>query len=229
MSKIFESIFSNGDFSVIEFLICILSAIFIGIIFSFMCYYKSNSSKSFLVTTALLPATVAIVIALINGNIGAGIATAGAFGLVRFRSAPGKAKEICIIFIAMATGLAFGMGYILYGTLFTLICGSTLMILNKVNIWERETSNKERIYKITILEDVDYINEFSDVFNKYTSKCELIKVKMINMGSMFRLTYKIILKDDKLEKEFIDAIRTRNSNLEIISERLDLEYSDCDL
>lgn len=103
------------------------------------------------------------------------------------------------------------------------------MILNKVNIWERKTSNKERIYKITIFEDVDYINEFSDVFNKYTSKCELIKVKMINMESMFRLTYKIILKDDKLEKEFIDAIRTRNSNLEIISERLDLEYSDCDL
>ncbi len=154
---------------------------------------------------------------------------AGAFGLVRFRSAPGKAKEICIIFIAMATGLAFGMGYILYGTLFTLICGSALMNLNKVNIWERKTSNKERIYKITILEDVDYINEFSDVFNEYTSKCELIKVKMINIESMFRLTYKIILKDDKLEKEFIDAIRTRNSNLEIISERLDLEYSDCDL
>lgn len=104
-----------------------------------------------------------------------------------------------------------------------------MLFLNKVNIWERKTSNKERIYKITIFEDVDYINEFSDVFNKYTSKCELIKVKMINMESMFRLTYKIILKDDKLEKEFIDAIRTRNSNLEIISERLDLEYSDCDL
>ncbi len=104
-----------------------------------------------------------------------------------------------------------------------------MLFLNKVNIWERKTSNKERIYKITILEDVDYINEFSDVFNKYRSKCELIKVKMINMESMFRLTYKIILKDDKLEKEFIDAIRTRNSNLEIISERLVLEYSDCDL
>lgn len=104
-----------------------------------------------------------------------------------------------------------------------------MLFLNKVNIWERKTSNKERIYKITIFEDVDYINEFSDVFNKYTSKCELIKVKMINMESMFRLTYKIILKDDKLEKEFIDAIRTRNSNLEIISERLVLEYSDCDL
>lgn len=104
-----------------------------------------------------------------------------------------------------------------------------MLFLNKVNIWERKISNKERIYKITIFEDVDYINEFSDVFNKYTSKCELIKVKMINMESMFRLTYKIILKDDKLEKEFIDAIRTRNSNLEIISERLVLEYSDCDL
>lgn len=224
----FDSIFSSG-IGITQFVICILSSLVIGIVFSFMCYYKSTSSKSFLITTAMLPVTVAIVIALINGNIGAGIATAGAFSLVRFRSTPGKAREICIIFIDMAIGLALGMGYIMYGAIFALVCGGVLMLLNKVNIWERKTNEKDRIYKITILEDVDYKKAFKDVFDKYTSKVELIKVKMINMGSMFRLTYKIVLNDDMLEKEFIDEIRCRNGNLEIISEKIELLDNDNEL
>lgn len=219
MEKIFESIFLNKEMNIGLFLICVISAIIIGIIFSSMCYYKNDSSKSFLITTAMLPATVAIVIALVNGNIGAGIATAGAFGLVRFRSAPGKAKEICIIFIDMAVGLALGMGYIAYGAIFAFLSGALLMLFNKINIWEKKTNESEKIYKITILEDIDYCNAFSDVFNKYTKNTELLKVKMINMGSMFRLTYKIVLKDISKEKEFIDEVRCINGNLEIISER----------
>lgn len=217
--KMFDSIFLNNEMNVGLFLICIISAIVIGIIFSFMCYYKNDSSKSFLITTAMLPATVAIVIALVNGNIGAGIATAGAFGLVRFRSATGKAKEICIIFIDMAVGLALGMGYIAYGAIFAFLSGALLMLLNKVNIWEKKVNESEKIYKITILEDIDYCKVFNDVFSRYTKSAELLKVKMINMGSMFRLTYKIVLKDVSQEKAFIDEVRCINGNLEIISER----------
>lgn len=218
MENIFDSIFSNGEINGLTFIVCILLALLIGTIFSFMCYYKNDSSQSFLITTAMIPATVAIVIALVNGNIGAGIATAGAFGLVRFRSAPGKAKEICIIFISMAVGLAFGMGYILYGSLFALISGGLLMLFNKINIWKKKTDENQKIFKITILEDIDYNKAFKDVFNKYTLSHKLIKVKMINMGSMFRLTYQVILKNINLEKEFIDEIRVINGNLEIISE-----------
>lgn len=218
MENIFDSIFSNGEMNGFTFIVCILLALIIGIIFSFMCYYKNDSSQSFLITTAMIPATVTIVIALVNGNIGAGIATAGAFGLVRFRSAPGKAKEICIIFISMAVGLAFGMGYILYGSLFALISGGLLMLFNKINIWEKKTDENQKIFKITILEDIDYNKVFIDIFNKYTVSHKLIKVKMINMGSMFRLTYQVVLKNINLEKEFIDEIRVINGNLEIISE-----------
>ena len=216
MDELFKSIFSSTEITVEIFFIIIFSAIILGAIFSFMCYFKSNSTKSFFVSTALIPVSVAMVIMLVNGNLGAGIAVAGAFSLVRFRSAQGSAREICIIFIAMTTGLALGMGYIAYAVCFVVICGLILIILQVTRILEPKVDTINKTLRIVIPENLNYTNVFDDVFKKYTKSAELIKVKTTNLGSMFQLTYKIALLDPKLEKEFIDEIRIRNGNLEVM-------------
>lgn len=222
MDKLFQSIFSGG-IDVLSFLLCMLVSLLTGFILAFMSYFNSKSSKSFYVTTALIPSAVAMVIALVNGNIGVGVAVAGAFALVRFRSSQGSAREICIIFIAMASGLAFGIGYLAYGVLFALILGSMLMIFQKLPIWDKNSSSKEKILKITIPEDLNYSEVFDEVLKKYTKKYELAKVKSTNLGSMFKLQYNIVLKDVKKEKEFLDEIRCRNGNLEVSLEILDFQ------
>lgn len=216
MDELFKSIFSSTKITVEIFFIIIFSAIILGAIFSFMCYFKSNSTKSFFVSTALIPVSVSMVIMLVNGNLGAGIAVAGAFSLVRFRSAQGSAREICIIFIAMTTGLALGMGYIAYAVCFVVICGLILIILQVTRILEPKVDTINKTLRIVIPENLNYTNVFDDVFKKYTKSAELIKVKTTNLGSMFQLTYKIALLDPKLEKEFIDEIRIRNGNLEVM-------------
>ena len=222
MDKLFQSIFSGG-IDVLSFLLCMLVSLLTGFILAFMSYFNSKSSKSFYVTTALIPSAVAMVIALVNGNIGVGVAVAGAFALVRFRSSQGSAREICIIFIAMASGLAFGIGYLAYGVLFALIIGSMLMIFQRLPIWDKNSSSKEKILKITIPEDLNYSEVFDEVLKKYTKKYELAKVKSTNLGSMFKLQYNIVLEDVKKEKEFLDEIRCRNGNLEVSLEILDFQ------
>jgi len=192
-----------------------------GVIFSALSSIKSKSSKSFAVATAVLPMAVAVVIALVNGNIGVGVAIAGAFGLVRFRSAQGTAREIAVIFLAMAGGLAFGMGYIAYGFIILLVSG--LLLLASALILSRESvAGCEKELKITIPESLDYTGVFDDIFAEYTSRCELERVKSTNMGSMFCLTYSIKLKNPDCEKLLIDAVRTRNGNLEIICSKAGL-------
>lgn len=222
----FESIFKDSSLELTSFLISIIVAIIAGIAFSFMCFFKSKSSKSFLITLALLPASVAMVIMLVNGNIGAGIAVAGAFSLVRFRSAQGSAKEICSIFIAMAGGLAFGMGYLAYGVIFVIVSGALLMLFSSVRIWEHRINATEKLLKISIPENLDYNLVFEDILAKYTKSNKLIKVKSTNLGSMFQLSYEIVLKDVALEKSFIDELRCRNGNLEIMLERVNFDNQD---
>lgn len=222
----FESIFKDSSLELTGFLISIIAAIIAGIAFSFMCFFKSKSSKSFLITLALLPASVAMVIMLVNGNIGAGIAVAGAFSLVRFRSAQGSAKEICSIFIAMAGGLAFGMGYLAYGVIFVIVSGALLMLFSSVRIWEHRINATEKLLKISIPENLDYNLVFEDILAKYTKSNKLIKVKSTNLGSMFQLSYEIVLKDVALEKSFIDELRCRNGNLEIMLERVNFDNQD---
>ena len=144
MDKIFESIFVGGVINIRSYLFCLLFAILTGIVLATLCYFKSKSSKSFFVTVSLIPASVAMVIAFVNGNIGIGIAAAGAFSLVRFRSIPGNAKEIGTIFIAIGSGLAFGTGYIAYGVLFSLIMGVILLIMEFIPIWDKPLSKAEK-------------------------------------------------------------------------------------
>ena len=223
MDELFKSVLDAESITVLQYFIIIIAALVIGFSFAFMCFFKSKSSKNFLITLSMLPLAVSMVILLVNGNIGVGVAVAGAFGLVRFRSAQGNAKEITEIFVAMAIGLALGTGYIAYAVIFTIIAGIALMVLSKTNIFEHKTTSSEKIMKITIPENLDYNEIFDDLFNRYTKHHELVRVKSTNMGSLFRLTYEITLIDTKLEKEFLDQLRCRNGNLEIQMERVDFE------
>ena len=203
------------------FTLCIGVSLVLGFIVAFMHMKTTKSNKNFVTTLFVLPALVTTVILLVNGNIGVGVAVAGAFGLVRFRSAQGNAKEITEIFIAMAAGLALGTGYIAYALIFTIIAGGALMIFSKTKLFEHKKNRCEKIMKITIPEDLDYNEVFDDLFIRYTKNHELVSVKSTNMGSLFRLTYEITISDIKLEKEFVDQLRCRNGNLEIQMERID--------
>ena len=158
-----------------------------------------------------------MVILLVNGNVGAGVAVAGAFSLVRFRSAPGTAREIGVIFLAMAIGLAAGMGYIGLAVLFFVIVAAVTLLLTRFNFGGSKRS--ERILRITIPENLDYEGLFDDLFQKYAENCSLEKVKTSNMGTMYELQYRIALKDAKIPKAFFDEIRCRNGNLNIVCGR----------
>ncbi len=218
MDAIFKGVFDNELTQVIEvgdFLLCLGVSLVLGLIMAAAYMFKNEHTKSFLVTLALLPAVVCVVIMMVNGNIGAGVAVAGAFSLVRFRSAPGSAKEIVTIFLAMGAGLIAGMGYLGFAALFTVIMCAMFFLYNFLT-GNTKTETVHKTIKITIPEDLDYSGAFDDIFAEYTKKNELIKVKTTNMGSMFRLTYNVTLRDATKEKEMIDRIRERNGNLEIM-------------
>lgn len=215
--KLFEGVFDEGLVTAIpveKFLLCVGVALIVGIILALVYAYRSQYTRSFLLTLAVLPAVVCVVIMLVNGNIGAGVAVAGAFSLVRFRSVPGTAKEIGAIFVAMAAGLAAGMGYLGYAMLFTLILGAVWMLYERMGLGSRAGS-LDRMLRITVPEDLEYTTVFDEVLNYYTSSAELLRVKTTNLGSLFKLTYRIRLKNAAQEKELIDAIRCRNGNLEV--------------
>jgi len=226
MDALFKGVFDNGLTQTIEvgdFLLCLGVSLALGLIMAAVYMFRNEHTKSFLVTLALLPAVVCVVIMMVNGNIGAGVAVAGAFSLVRFRSAPGSAKEIVTIFLAMGAGLIAGMGYLGFAALFTVMMCAMLLIYNAVTDYTEGKAVNKTI-KITIPEDLDYTGVLDDIFAEYTKKNELIRVKTTNMGSMFCLTYHVTLKDATKEKQMIDRIRERNGNLEIIvSKREDRE------
>jgi hypothetical protein len=219
MDKIFKGLFDNGftqTIGVKDFILCVGVSLVLGLILALTYIIKNEHSNSFVVTLALLPAVVCVVIMMVNGNIGAGVAVAGAFSLVRFRSAPGSAKEIVAIFIAMGTGLISGMGYLGFAGLFTVIMAMALVFYNLLSCGYAVKLSANKTVTVTIPEDLDYTGAFDDIFAQYTKKSELIRVKTTNMGSMFRLTYNITLRDAKKEKEMIDRLRERNGNLEIM-------------
>ena len=218
MDVFFKGIFDNGltqTIGVGDFLLCLGVSLLLGLFMAAAYMLEREHTKSFLVTLAILPAVVCVVIMMVNGNIGAGVAVAGAFSLVRFRSAPGSAKEIVTIFLAMGAGLIAGMGYLGFAVLFTVVMCAMFTVYNLL-AENAKGEALQKTVKITIPEDLDYPNVFEEVFSEYTKKCELVKVKTVNMGSMFRLTYDITLKDLSLEKQMIDRIRERNGNLEIM-------------
>lgn len=218
LNHLFKGIFDTSTTEVIavsDFLLCVCCALIIGLFLSFAYMYRIRYTKSFVATLAVLPAVVCVVIMMVNGNVGAGVAVAGAFSLVRFRSVPGSAKEIGAIFLAMGTGLVVGMGYLGYGILVALLLGSVNMIYNCVGFGAGKKAELYKTLHITIPEDLDYTGVFEEILQTYTSQYEVVRVKTTNMGSLFKLTYNLTLKNKEQEKEFIDELRCRNGNLEI--------------
>lgn len=218
MRKLFDSIFSDGTQSTIPvggFLLAIGISLLVGGLYLLAYSYKCKSSKSFKMSLALLPAVVCVVIMMVNGNVGIGVAIAGAFSLVRFRSAQGSAKEICVIFMTMCSGLIAGVGYLAYAILFTIIMCLLIGVSNYIFL-KSSITNKDRVLKITIPEDLDYEEVFVAIFERCTIFNELTTVKTTNMGSLYKLTYNVTLKKDISEKDFIDNLRIRNGNLEIL-------------
>ncbi len=224
LNNLFTGIFdttSSMNITLEDFFLCMLSAIILGV-FMAKCYtITERSSKGFVVTLALLPIAVTMVIIMVNGNIGAGVAVAGAFSLIRFRSVPGTAKEIVAIFIAMCTGLTLGMGYIGFAAIFSVISCLFWIVLTITKFGEEKEMGIRNLH-ITIPENLNYTNVFDDIFEKYTRKNKLITAKTTNMGSLFKLSYEIELLDVSKEKELLDELRTRNGNLEIIIGRQDM-------
>lgn len=201
--------------SVTDFLLCLGVALALGLVMAFSYMYRTRYTKSFVVTLALLPVVVCVVIMLVNGNVGTGVAVAGAFSLVRFRSVPGTAKEICTLFLAMGAGLITGMGYLGFAVLFTVVMCAMFLLYNRLDFGSKKNAATYKTFAITIPEDLDYTGVFDDIFQEYTTSHDLMCVKTTNMGSMFRLTYDVTLRDTSKEKEMIDKIRCRNGNLEI--------------
>lgn len=218
LEKLFRGIFDSEYATVIsvkDFALCIGFSLVLGLIMAFAYMYKTRYTKSFVITLAMLPAVVCVVIMMVNGNVGAGVAVAGAFSLVRFRSVPGTAKEIGTIFMAMGAGLIAGMGYLGYASLFTIILCAVFIVYNRLDFGTKKKAAIYKTFVIVIPEDLDYTSVFDDIFDEYTRAYELVNVKTTNMGSMFKLTYDVELKSGLNEKEMIDKIRCRNGNLEI--------------
>lgn len=213
-NDLYTTLMGNTTVSYTGFLLPIAAALFLGILFSMAYMYRSRRSRSFIATLAVLPAVVCVVIMAVNGNIGAGVAVAGAFGLVRFRSAPGTAKEITAVFIAMTAGLLCGMGFLIYAAIFTAIMSAVLVLYSMIGFGEEDNTLRKSL-RIAVPENVDYGKEFEEVFSEYTTSHRLIAAKTAGMGSVFKLSYDITLKDASEEKEMIDALRCRNGNLEI--------------
>lgn len=210
----FDSIYST-PVAASEFFIMMTASIITGFIYSWIMSFRIRSKKRFFIVVAIVPFVVSAVITFVNGNIGAGVAVGGAFSLIRFRSAPGSADEIAAILIAMGSGIAFGMGYVAYGVVILLCLAVIFVLLSFLPIYEHKSMSQERLLKITIPESLEYSGAFDDTFNHYLSHYENAGVKTTGMGSMFRLSFKIQMKDPSEEKAFIDELRTKNGNLEI--------------
>lgn len=213
MLDLFNPVIPSTGITPAIFTILVMVSLVLGALISLIHTFRNDYTKSFIMTLAILPAVVCVVILMVNGNIGAGVAVAGTFSLVRFRSAPGTAREIGAIFAAMGTGLVMGMGYVGYAVLFTILTGLAVLVF--AGLASESRRNLKKNLKITIPEDLNYSDVFDEVLEKYTKSYRLKQVKTSNMGSLFKLSYEIVLKDSSTEKEFIDNLRTRNGNLEI--------------
>ncbi len=215
LNTIFSGLFGTTtlEVEVITFAVCIIVALGVGLFNAFIYTLSGDSSKSFVTTLAIIPAVICMIILMVNGNIGTGVAVAGAFSLVRFRSVPGTAREIGAIFISMGAGISLGMGYVGFAVLFVLLVSGFWFFVNKFGFGDKKAQTKT--LRITIPENLNYSHVFDDLFDSFTEGAVLNSVKTSNMGSLYKLNYQITMKNAMLEKEFIDAIRCRNGNLEV--------------
>ncbi|MEZ7616076.1 DUF4956 domain-containing protein [Streptococcus sp. 27098_8_73] len=217
LSHLFYDIFTDTAVDPAMMMLAIGVSLLLGLVIAKVYQFKTVYSKSFVMSLALLPTLIAIVIFLVNGSLGAGVAVMGAFSLIRFRSAPGGAKELVSIFLVMTIGIAIGMGYLVFATVFTFIMSLAMLLLEVVNFGQMKHSMRQ--LTVVIPESLDYESIFDDIFNQAANHVELANVKTSDMGSLFKIKYIIQLNGRMTEKELIDALRTRNGNLEIAISR----------
>ncbi|MDR0963768.1 MAG: DUF4956 domain-containing protein [Clostridium sp.] len=213
-----NTIIVAGNASVQTFLLCTAASVVVGILASLVYMFRNTYTKSFVVTIVLMPVIVQMVIMLVNGNVGTGVAVMGAFSLVRFRSVAGSAREIMAIFLSMALGIATGMGYLGMAAIALAVIALVQILLVVTPFGEKGGGTKE--LKVTIPESLDYSGIFDDLFQKYAKKVILVNVKTTNMGSLYELRYHVNLRDQTQEKSFIDDLRCRNGNLNISCGRI---------
>lgn len=204
---------AEGLMSVSNLLLCTGTSIACGFVIALIYMYRSHYTKNFITALVLLPALVQVVIMIVNGNLGTSIAVMGAFALLRFRSAPGNSKDMTALFFSIVIGLANGMGYLTFSVCVVVVVGLVFFLISATRFGE--SGRKYKTLNILIPENLDYEEVFSEIFDQYLHSAVLIKVKTTDLGSMFELSYEIVLKDPKKEKELIDAIRCRNGNLTI--------------
>ncbi len=219
----FHSIFdqTSSGLDITSILMCSGVGILLGLVIAFVHMKTTRTTKNFLVTLAVLPLLVQVVMLMVNGNLGTSIAILGAFSLIRFRSIAGNSKEIMSVFFSMAIGLALGMGQLLFAAVITILVAIVILVLSLTKLLE--PTRQDQILKVTIPEDLDYDEALRDVFKKYTKTYTLMKTKTIDMGSLYKLTYSVILKSGVKEKEFIDAVRERNCNMQVALSRPNME------
>ena len=217
LSHLFYDIFTDTAVDPAMMMLAIGVSLLLGLVIAKVYQFKTVYSKSLVMSLTLLPTLIAIVIFLVNGSLGAGVAVMGAFSLIRFRSAPGGAKELLSIFLVMTIGIAIGMGYLVFATVFTLIMSLAMLLLEVVNFGQMKHSMRQ--LTVVIPESLDYESIFDDIFNKAANHVELANVKTSDMGSLFKIKYILQLNGRMTEKELIDALRTRNGNLEIAISR----------
>lgn len=215
--QLFNDVFTGTTINPASMFGAIGVGLVLGLILAKVYQYKTVYSKSFMMTLVMLPTLIAIVIFLVNGSLGAGVAVMGAFSLIRFRSAPGGAKELLAIFLAMTIGIAVGMGYLIFASVFTIIMSVVMLLLETVNFGQMKHSMRQ--VTVVIPESLDYETVFDDIFQKATNYVELANVKTFDMGSLFKIKYIVQLNGTMTEKELVDALRTRNGNLEIAISR----------
>lgn len=216
MTSIFGSIFS-GSLTLGQFLLAVGASILLGLVVALAFMVRNTYSRSFISALVLIPAIETVVIMLVNDNLGVGLSVAGSFALIRFRSVKGNAKELAAVFLAMTIGIICGSGYVALAVLFTVILSLLMLVMNVSGFGA--ISDKERYLKITIPESLNYEEVFDEVLKKYTSAYEMEAIKTLALGSLFRVDYRISLKDTGRTKKMIDELRTRNGNLEIMCSR----------
>ncbi|MBO4419541.1 MAG: DUF4956 domain-containing protein [Oscillospiraceae bacterium] len=211
----FESVYSVSV-TASEFFLMAAVALVAGLIYAWILSFRVRAQSRFFLVSALVPFVVAFVITFVKGNIGAGVALGGGcFGLIRFRSAPGTADELIAVLIAMAAGVAFGMGYLGYGVIALLGLSALWFVFSSFDLFRHKSMTADQLLRITIPETLEYNGVFDAIFARYLRDAESVGVKTTGMGSMFRLSYRVRMKDPAQEKAFLDELRTRNGNLEI--------------
>ncbi|WP_256759440.1 DUF4956 domain-containing protein [Cohnella sp. WQ 127256] len=214
-----ESIFASttsSELTLSTAVLTIVISIALGALISFT-YMKTQTgtgyTQSFALTMIVLPTIVAIIILLIGSNIARAFSLAGAFSIIRFRSAPGDPKDIAFVLFTMAAGLACGVGSFGYAILFTVCLCLLMFFLKVINFGAKKAAQK--MLKITIPENLGYEEAFDEIFKQFKINYELRKVRTTELGSLYELVYVVTIDHLTNQKEFLDAIRCRNGNLDI--------------